>query len=103
MNKFKIVTFYEFTKINELNELKVKLNNYLSLNRIKGTILLSYEGINGTISGSVKSIDGFMELLKTEGINNINPKFSFSEFLWSPVVLSKSPPLLKTTTKNSVL
>ena len=56
MNKFKIVTFYEFTKINELNELKVKLNNYLSLNRIKGTILLSPEGINGTISGSILSL-----------------------------------------------
>ena len=39
MNKFKIVTFYEFTKINELNELKDKLNHYLVLKRIKGTIL----------------------------------------------------------------
>ena len=84
MNKFKIVTFYEFTKINELNELKDRLKNYLSLSRIKGTILLSSEGINGTISGSIKSIDSFMELLKTEGINNINPKFSFSEFLPFP-------------------
>ena len=84
MNKFKIVTFYEFTKINELNELKEKLNNYLALNRIKGTILLSSEGINGTISGSIKSIDNFMILLDKLGIKNINPKFSFSEFLPFP-------------------
>ncbi len=84
MNKFKIVTFYEFTKINELNELKDKLNHYLVLKRIKGTILLSSEGINGTVSGSLKSIDDFMLLLDNLGISNINPKFSFSEFLPFP-------------------
>ena len=84
MNKFKIITFYEFTKINDLEEIKRILNEFLVLKRIKGTILLSLEGINGTIAGSEKSIDELILILNSYNIKNINPKFSYSEFLPFP-------------------
>ncbi len=84
MNKFKIVTFYEFIKINNLVEVKKNLNEFLMFKRIKGTILLSSEGINGTIAGSLNAIDEFISILDSYNIKNINPKFSYSEYLPFP-------------------
>ena len=52
MNKFKIIAFYEFIEIKNLLEIKENLRKFATLNRIKGTILISREGINGTVAGS---------------------------------------------------
>ena len=57
MNKFKIIAFYEFIEIKNLLEIKENLHKFATLNRIKGTILISREGINGTVAGSQNSID----------------------------------------------
>lgn len=84
MNKFKIVAFYEFTELKNLLEIKEKISKFSTLNRIKGTILLSKEGVNGTIAGSPDSIDGLVLKLASYGIKKINPKFSYSEFLPFP-------------------
>ena len=46
MNKFKIIAFYEFIEIKNLLEIKENLRKFATLNRIKGTILISREGIN---------------------------------------------------------
>ncbi len=84
MNKFKIVAFYEFTEIKNLLEIKEKIYKFSTLNRIKGTILFSKEGVNGTVAGSPNSIDGLVLKLAFYGIKKINPKFSYSEFLPFP-------------------
>jgi UPF0176 protein len=47
---------------------------------VKGTILLALEGLNGTISGSKKSIDGVIQFLHNDGrFDNLEIKFSHSE------------------------
>ena len=86
MNKFKIIAFYEFIEIKNLLEIKENLRKFATLNRIKGTILISREGINGTVAGSQKSIDELVSKLASYGIKKINPKFSlFRVFTFSKI------------------
>ena len=53
---FNIIGFYRFFKIKALNKNKKLVNNLLISNDIKGTIIISKEGINGTIAGRSKDI-----------------------------------------------
>ena len=48
---FAILGFYKFKKINLLNKKKIYFKKLFIKNNIKGTLILSKEGINGTISG----------------------------------------------------
>ena len=50
--KFKLFSFYRFIKINNKSSLKIKLERFFRDKNIKGTILLSNEGFNGSISGA---------------------------------------------------
>ena len=47
---FNIFGFYKFKKLNNLKKLKNKLENNLKDYEIRGTIIISPEGVNGTIS-----------------------------------------------------
>jgi len=62
-SKFTIVTFYQFKKIEDIIPIKNELSNFCKFNKIKGTIILADEGINGTIAG------------KSSNIINLNPAF----------------------------
>jgi len=77
---YKILSFYEFNEVT-LDKVTKNKNNILEFsksNSILGTILLSIEGINGTVSGSPKSIDALSGLLNDLGYK-CNIKFSMSE------------------------
>ena len=69
---FYISGFYKFKKINTINENKKNLQNYFIKNLIRGTIILSPEGINGTISSEKKNLD--------LAINKIKKIFKFNNF-----------------------
>jgi|TARA_B100000287_G_scaffold151228_1_gene143047 UPF0176 protein len=60
-NNYKIISFYEFIKLNNLEQQKSKLFNFLRKKNSKGTILIANEGINGTISVSK---DNYKEIVK---------------------------------------
>ena len=102
MNKFKIIAFYEFIEIKNLLEIKENLRKFATLNRIKGTILISREGINGTVAGSQKSIDELVSKLASCGIKKINPKFSYSEFLPFPRLKVRLKKEIVTFRKNDL-
>ena len=53
---FNIFGFYKFKKINFLNKNKKILQSFLIKNNVRGTVIISPEGINGTISGKPKDI-----------------------------------------------
>ena len=53
---FYILGFYKFKKIINIKKNKKNLQNYFVNNSIRGTIILSQEGINGTISGKKKKL-----------------------------------------------
>ena len=76
----KILSFYEFCELS-LNNVTKNKNIILDTsknNSILGTIILSTEGINGTVSGPSNSIDNLSKLLN-ELDYRCNSKFSESE------------------------
>ena len=61
---FKVFGFYKFVKIKSLKKNKALLQKFLTLNNIRGTIIIAKEGLNGTISGHIKDIDKTIKKLK---------------------------------------
>ena len=60
-NCYKIISFYEFITLYNLEQQKSNLLNFLKKKKCKGTILIANEGINGTISVSA---DNYKEIIK---------------------------------------
>ena len=80
-SKFTIVTFYQFKKIEDIFTIKNELSNFCKFNKIKGTIILADEGINGTIAGKSSNIIKFESFILKMGFHNYNPKYSYSKFM----------------------
>ena len=76
-----IVTLYKFVNIINPTHVQKKLKSRLKKLRIYGTILISNEGINGTISSdkpeNLSLAVGFIESIK--GFNKLNLKYSQSQ------------------------
>ena len=53
---FTIFGFYKFQRINNLKKNQIKLNNLLLDKNMNGSIIISKEGLNGSISGINKDI-----------------------------------------------
>ena len=81
ISKFTILTFYQFKQIKDLLLLKSRISNFCKFNKIKGTIIIAEEGINGTIAGIAQSIKKFELEIKKIGFENFNPKYSYSKFM----------------------
>ena len=88
---FKVVGFYKFTKIKSLKKNKVFLQKFFISNHIRGTLIIAKEGLNGTISGSIKDIDKTTKKLKS--------LFSFNQFDSSNESKSKFQPFHKPKVK----
>ena len=63
---FKIFGFYKFQKIKFLKKNKSLFQEEIYKNKVKGTIILSSEGINGTIAGKKDSINKMIKKIKIE-------------------------------------
>ena len=61
---FVVFGFYKFKQINNLNINKKLLNNLLFKKNIKGTIIISREGINGSLSGKNKDLNETIRKIK---------------------------------------
>ena len=82
---FSIAAFYKFTKISLLSELQTEFYEFLNSSGIKGTVLLAEEGINGTVSGSSKSIDAFKNFLfEKDLLSESDFKVSSADFMPFP-------------------
>ena len=88
---FKVFGFYKFVQIKSLKKNKVFLQKFLISNHIRGTIIIAKEGLNGTISGSVKDIDKTTKKLKS--------LFTFKQFDNSNESRSKFQPFHKPKVK----
>ena len=88
---FKVFGFYKFIKVKSLKKNKVFLQKFLISNHIRGTIIIAKEGLNGTISGSIKDIDKTTKKLKN--------LFSFKQFDSSNESKSKFQPFHKPKVK----
>ena len=68
----KLISFYKFVKILNPIDYKLIFKKFLIDNKLKGSIIFSLEGINGSIAGKQSNI----ELLS----NFLKKKFLFDEF-----------------------
>ena len=81
ISKFTIVTFYQFKKIKDILIIKNNLCFFCKFHKIKGTIILAEEGINGTIAGMPIDIKNFESQIIKIGFSNYSPKYSYSKFM----------------------
>ena len=88
---FKVFGFYKFVQVKSLKKNKFFLQKFLISNHIRGTIIIAKEGLNGTISGSIKDIDKTIKKLKS--------LFSFKQFDSSNESKSKFQPFHKPKVK----
>ena len=79
---FTVFGFYKFKQINNLNRNKKLLNNLLLKKNIRGTIIISREGVNGSLSGKNKDLNETIRKIKTifklkefNSFNKSNSKF----------------------------
>ena len=61
---FTVFGFYKFKKCNFLKKNKELLQREILKNKIRGTIILSSEGINGSIAGKKRNINRIITILK---------------------------------------
>ena len=62
---FNIFGFYKFKKLSSLNKNKKILQSFFLKNNVRGTVIISPEGMNGTISGKPKDIIKSKNKIKT--------------------------------------
>ena len=75
-DKFKIIAFYEFKTIESPREMRGLIKSFCSTSKIRGTVIIATEGINGTICGLNHDIDSFLEFTSEHGFSNNNIKTS---------------------------
>ena len=61
---FNIQGFYKIKSINNCNFYKEKIKKYLLSKSVKGTVILSPEGINGTIAGKKSNVNSCIKFIK---------------------------------------
>ena len=61
-----VAALYHFTRLSDYEQLKSPLQDMCELLQIKGTLLLAYEGINGTIAGTDSAISQLLTFLRTD-------------------------------------
>jgi len=79
MTKVIVAALYHFTKFSDYKKLQDPLRKICNSEDIKGSLLIAYEGINGTISGSRSGIDAVLKHIRSmPGCSNLEHKESFA-------------------------
>ncbi|WP_158971358.1 rhodanese-related sulfurtransferase [Paraglaciecola sp. L3A3] len=79
-SKYVVCALYKFVSLENFQELRQPLLQFMESNNIKGTLLLASEGINGTVSGTRETIDALLAWLNAdERLNPISTKESLDE------------------------
>ena len=93
MNRYLTAALYKFVDLPDFAALKGPLLALCEANRVKGTVLLAHEGINGTIAGLEPGVRAVLAHLKADArLASIQPKESWSSeppFLRMKVRLKK--------------
>jgi len=61
---YKVAAFYQFASIPDFRELREPLREICAHLKLKGSVLLAHEGINGTLAGEPGAIDDFVAELR---------------------------------------
>ena len=109
---YKIFGFYKFKKIKNIKLLKKNLKNFIEVEQVRGTIIISIEGINGTISfkpAKYKKIKNkILNLLNIRKLDNENISYyKYQAFKKGKIKIKKEVvpigmKLNKIVTKNKI-
>ena len=104
---FTVFGFYKFQQIKKLRKNQKTLSNFLIDNNIYGSIIISKEGINGSISGKNNDIkNSIIELKKIFSIKNFdsfnNSKSKFNPFHRPKVKIKREVVPMDLRLSNSV-
>ena len=73
---FKVITFYQFINLKNVRKLAQELKRFCISNKIRGSLILADEGINGTLAGLPNNIDELEKYIIDLGMTNLNVKYS---------------------------
>jgi UPF0176 protein len=78
---YKVAAFYQFASFPDFRELREPLRAICADLKLRGSVLLAHEGINGTLAGSPKAITALVEELQqgplfSGRLDNLELKFS---------------------------
>jgi UPF0176 protein len=78
---YKVAAFYQFATLPDFRALREPLGALCACLKLKGSVLLAHEGINGTLAGSAEAIDELVDLLRNGDLfggrlDNLELKFS---------------------------
>lgn len=91
-----VAALYKFTRFDDPSALKGALASVACENKVKGTLLLAPEGINGTIAGTRDGIDAVLSHIKTLP--------GCGEFEWKESTASVMPfPRMKVRLKREIV
>ncbi|MFT6986668.1 MAG: UPF0176 protein [Psychromonas sp.] len=80
MSNTVVCALYRFVTLDNYLEIQPQLLAIMEANKIKGTLLLANEGINGTVAGSREAIDNLINWLKSDPLlNGLTTKESFTQ------------------------
>ncbi|HSX19313.1 MAG TPA: rhodanese-related sulfurtransferase [Candidatus Saccharimonadales bacterium] len=76
----KVLLYYKYVKLKDPNEVEKSQRELCTRLNLGGRILLSTEGINGTVAGLVKDVDEYIKQTeKIEAFSNMEWKVSWSD------------------------
>ena len=79
---FLICSFYRFFKLKNKEQVKKKLDHFFENKKVKGTILLANEGLNGSISAKSQDLENIINFIKiTVNIRKLELKINHTKFL----------------------
>jgi UPF0176 protein len=78
---YEVAAFYQFAALPDFRQLREPLRALCADHRLKGSVLLAHEGINGTLAGSADAIAALVEELRYGAVfggrlDNLELKFS---------------------------
>lgn len=66
MSQYVVCALYKFVRLENFETLREPLLNLMEAHGIRGTLLLAYEGINGTVAGTREAIDTLLHWLRAD-------------------------------------
>lgn len=80
MSQYVVSAMYHFARLDNFKDLQAPLLKVMKENKVRGSLLLAREGINGTVAGSREGIDNLIAYIKSDArLENIVTKESFSD------------------------
>ncbi|TNF88844.1 MAG: rhodanese-related sulfurtransferase [Gammaproteobacteria bacterium] len=75
-----IAALYRFVQLDNFSDLRQPLLDCMLDNKVRGTLLLAAEGINGTVAGSQQGIDRLLDYLRQDPrLRDFDCKFSYDD------------------------